>query len=683
MTWRESFYSEGGFGKQLSRYNPFQGSHTIKYGQSNIDVSAVTSIASPLTAIDGVPYAFTVSLDHQLRVWNLQTGRIAYMGDILNQELEPNDPAKPLIHPSHSQLTKIIGASEESAICVTFSPLGTGQFKFWQASPAADGNLEVTDLFPNNSLEPRAPTSDLWTLADFSVVLDRKSINSFTVWILWKNNTTCRVMKLNFRSGSIARVRDAWNDGWMSMAGETLREMPLPTILQGDSEDSTDKWLDFILSPGLFTSATIETSLAIYARGLGSSREALRRSGTLTERLCSTIASTATLGRKSDGSMDYDQFRGATDAQWRRFYRLLVELDKHRGEALSLVIDPHGEMPWVVLADGITAVRDCSGLERIWHNQEMVPSDAEHVAALITAAATFRDSISDQLLYSCRTTLLGELFEEPSQVDPVRMRQFYAKCDFANQIGEDEYDQLVKNLGGGFKDVTPQVYDILLELMIPLEDIETRPQKNHLAEFGNKLIVRGVQEIVELHRNVCLDQLILLILIEGEINHGEEGIQFETAAVFSRLLTMLKALELMKWLSSTRITLPVEKIDRRDSVTDATLSQKKPTMEKLTVLEGVFRHLLSLDTRKGEHMTSAVTEVVLQICAPNSVYETTPAGIQCFLLSRNGTDLAMEFSRFVGQDAFSTYVQGRTCLAANDALTAAVFFKKAAFGMGV
>ena len=34
-------------------------------------------------------------------------------------------------------------------------------------------------------------------------------------------------------------------------------------------------------------------------------------------------------------------------------------------------------------------------------------------------------------------------------------------------------------------------------------------------------------------------------------------------------------------------------------------------------------------------------------------------------------------------DAFSTYIQGRACLAANDALTAAMLFKRAAFGIGM
>jgi hypothetical protein len=52
------------------------------------------------------------------------------------------------------------------------------------------------------------------------------------------------------------------------------------------------------------------------------------------------------------------------------------------------------------------------------------------------------------------------------------------------------------------------------------------------------------------------------------------------------------------------------------------------------------------------------------------------------LLKHDRADLATEFSRFAGHDAFSTYIQGRACLAANDAITASMLFKKAAFGMG-
>jgi nuclear pore complex protein Nup160 len=659
-----------------------QGGNSIRYEKGNIDLSTATSIASPSTIIDDMPYAFTVSIDHQLRVWNLQTRRVAYMGDILNHEQAPGETSKRIIDPSYSQLIRVYD-DNGSALCVTYSPLGNGEFKFWNVQPADEGNLEVADLFPDNTLEPQAPTSDLWTLADFSVVLSKTNIDSFTIWTLWKNNTTYRVQKLDFQSASHTRVRDAWKSGWVAMAAETLRETPLPTVSHGDPSDGTDKWLEYILAPGRFARATVETGLAIYEGGLGS-KDMPRRSGTLAERMCSSIASTVSLGRTSDRTMDFEQFRVATDMQWRRFYRLLIELDKQRGEALSLVMDPRGSMPWVVLADGVTAVRDCSYLEQIWHNPELAPSGSQHVATLVTAAATLRDSLSDQFHCSCNAALLGELFEEPSYIDPARMRGFYDKCDSANQIGDEEFNQLQTNLGGGFKDVTPEVYESLLELMSSSNDVHMGQDILPLAEFGNKLFVKGVQEIVELHRNVCLDQLVLLVLIEAEVNHGEDGIQFETAAVFRQLIVMLQRLELVNWLSKTQISLPLSR-ERASSITDKSALAKRqtPSTETVTVLEGVLRHLFGLDVRSDQPMSSTLTEVLIQICAPESQYEASPAMIQCFLLKHGRTDLSQEFSRFTDQDAFSTYIQGRVCLASNDALTAAILFKRAAFGVGM
>lgn len=604
------------------------------------------------------------------------------MGDILNHEQGAGETSKRIIDPSYSQLIKVYD-DNGGALCVTYSPLGNGEFKFWNVQPAEEGNLEVTDLFPDNKLEPQAPSSDLWTLADFSVVPSRTNIDSFTIWTLWKNNTTFRVQKLEFQSASHARVRDAWKSGWVAMAGETLREAPLPTVFHGDTSDGTDKWLEYILAPGRFARATMETGLAIYEGGLGA-KDSSRRSGTLAERMCSSVASTVSLGRTSDRTMDFEQFRVATDMQWRRFYRLLIELDKQRGEALSLVLDPQGEMPWVILADGVSAVRDCSFLEQIWHNPDVASSGAQHVAALVTAAASLRDSLSDQFHYSCSAALLGELFEAPSLIDPTRMRSFYDRCDFANQIGDEEFNQLQTNLGGGFKDITPEVYEALLGLMSASEDVHRGQNLLPLAEFGNKLFVKGVQETVELHRNICLDQLVLLILVEAEVNHGEDGIQFETAAIFRQLIVRLQRLELINWLSKTQISLPLSR-ERSNSLVEKTTLAKKPTpnTEMITVLEGVLRHLFGFDIRSGDSMSSALTEVLIQICDPESQYEASPAMIQCFLLKHARADLAREFSRFTDEDAFSTYIQGRVCLASNDASTAAMLFKRAAFGIGM
>lgn len=635
--------------------------------------------------LNDTPYCFTVTLDHRLRIWNFVKSKIVYMEDLLGEELETQENVK-RIEPENSQLVRVYSENEDSALLVTYSPLGSGQFKFWRVGAGVDGSVRVIDLFPDNVLEPQRTTSEIWTMADFSLVLDPSEINNFTLWILWKNNIASRVQQLEFESGSASQVRKAWREGWVDMAYETPKKSDAPKSYAGSSSDVTDQWLEFILSPGRFTKATIETVLAILEENQGQKKDATRKNASLCERLCAAVASNVTLGRSEDGRMGYDSFRTDTfKNHWTQFYQLLQGLDKKRGEALSMVIDPQGDMPWVVLADGITAVRECSDLEQVWYNNaEAVQSgDDELIARPIFAALNFRELLSknsDQVRTTSKAMLLGEIFEEPSLTDPERMRMFYEKCDLGNEVGDFEYQELVKHLGGGFKDITPEVCNDIIQLMMPKIEMERRPLELPLAEFGNKLVLKGVQATVELHHEVCFDFLVLLVFIEAEINNGEEGIQFETAAVFSKLALILRRLELIHWLASTQISLPLPK-SRSNSITEKSSKNQTLKVETITILEALLRHLLVLDLKEGEALPKAVTETLLTICDPDSEYELHPAPIQCFLLKQGRPDLAMEFSRFAGQDAFSIYIQGRVHLAANDPETAATFFKKAAFGL--
>ncbi|TVY53652.1 Nucleoporin [Lachnellula cervina] len=670
--WEDRHFNEGGWGNNLRSFMPAS-------LQSSTSTHPSTATAMASVTLNDMLYCFTVTLDHRLRIWNFIKSKIVYMEDLLGEELEGPENAK-RIDPENSQLIRVYSENEDTALCVTYSPLGAGQFKFWRVSPEGDGNLRLIDLFPDNVLEPQRNTPVNWTLADFALVLDKADINNFTLWILWKNNTASRVQKLLFESGPESQVRNAWREGWVDMAPENLESDPVKMPAHsGDPSDVVDQWLQFILSPGRFTRATIETGLAICEQSPG--HQTIRKNATLPERMCSAIASTASLNRTSDGRMDYKHFRNTTNAHWESFYNFLQLLDKQRAEALSMVIDSQGDMPLVVSADGIVAVRECSGLERIWYNNKdaVIRGDDEFIARPIFAASAFRKQFSTQVQLSCKGMLLEEIFEEPSLTDLARMRMFYDKCDFANEVGDYQYDELVKNLGGDFKEFTLDVCNDILQLTAPAADMEKRPLELPLAEFGNKLILKGVQKTVELHQKVCFDFLVLLVFIEAEINNGEEGTQFETAAVFRQLVFTLKRLELIDWLVSTQISLPVPKTGRSNSTPEKASKKQTPKTKTITILEGLLHHLFSLDLKEGEVMAKAVTEVLLTICDPESEIELHPALIQCFLLKHDRHDLAMEFSKFAGQDAFSNYIQGRVHLANNDSETAAMFFKKAAF----
>ncbi|KAG9248812.1 nucleoporin Nup120/160-domain-containing protein [Calycina marina] len=694
--WTATQHSEGGV--SLRNIIRWGGAPTnMKYENGTIEYTAVTSIATPSTMIDGFRYVFTVSLDHKLRVWNLQTNKIVHSVDILNQTAsEGADTPKHVIQPSTSaQLVRVYGdASEESALCVTYSPIGTGEFKFWSVRAEPDNQLTVKDRFPNNKLHPLAASDPIWTVADFAVVVRP---GSYIVWVLWKNNLASVVQSMAFDTdSSIAAVQKSWKSDWETMATETVRDPKSrrPSAVPGASSDVTDDWLRFILTPGRFTTTTLETCLTIFERGMETKIAPTRKSAALPERLCSVIASKVKLGRKANAQMGYEDFRSATEGQWNRFYLLLDELDRQREEALSMVVDPIDGIPWVVVADGIAPLRACSELEKIWHNQSYVApkegksplGDIEPIVALVKAANELKSGLSTQspqMLHDCKVALKAELFEQPALIGPVRLRALYDKCDFANQVGDDEFDQLKQTLNG-FQNVTPQVYEALFRLMTSNEEVARHQQLLPMAEFGNKMIVKGVQETVELHRNICIGQLILLILIESEINHTEEGIGFDTAGVFDSLLTYLKRLELVDWLASSQITLPLSK-DRSSTFADissALAGKSTPQVETVTVLEGILRHLFGFDMRRTDALISTTTETIGEVCDPEGKYEIQPSLTQCFLLKNGRPDLAADFSRFTEPHPFDVYIEGRVQLALNDAASAATLFKKAAYGIG-
>ncbi|PBP18993.1 DNA repair protein RAD51 [Diplocarpon rosae] len=685
LSWKETHYNEGGWSLGSFAKIGWNPPRSL-YGGQQLDRSTATSIASTLLASTGpgstwTPFAFTICLDHRLRVWNLETGKLACAAqDILARDVEQSDQLELVIDASQSQLVRIIN-TDEGVVCVTLSPLGSNEFKFWSVTQKQNGSVELQDLFKGHKLVPQAPSAtEIWTLADFSAVLNADRV---TLWALWKNNVASRLRRLDFPLSSEGlQLQDAWRQNWLALADSNFSPS-IPTILPGDSSDGTDKWLQFLLHPGRFTAHTLETCLAIYGRGLASSKSSARKSGTLPDRLCGTIAGTASLNRSSHGDMDYEQFRAAVDAQWRRFYRLLIVLDQQRAEAMSLSIDPEGRMPWIVMADGISAIRDCTSLECLLENEDSISPENTYVALPLFAAASFRQSLSNEFVHSCRVQMLEEIFQEPSLTPPARMRLFYEKCDFAGQIGDDQFNDLQSQLGGDFRNITLQVYSALLQLMNASTDVE-RPTVHPLAESGNKLLVKGVQDIVELHRSICLDQLILLVLIEYEVNQSDDGTQFETSAVFAELVTLLKSLERLNWLVSTEISVNSSRSGRSNAVTEGgSVSTKLVGAPRIvTILEGVLYHVLSLDLFPEDNLTTVVTEVLSQICIPNSRYESEPSLIQCFLLRHDRSDLAVEFSRFTEHDPFSTYIQGRAQLAANDPFAASAFFKKAAFGMG-
>jgi nuclear pore complex protein Nup160 len=678
--WKETFYNEGGWRQGLKSLVPFSSNNSLKFGKTNIEYSAVTSLVAPETQIDGDHYAFSVSIDHRIRVWNLDTGKICYTGDMLGHERLPQEQGKWVIHPSQSQLIRVIHDVDDRTILVTYSPIGAGEFKFWSMVIQQDGSVELDDLFPDTLLRPSTPTSDVWTLAEFAVSQSTEEKGKVSLWVLWKNNITYRTFTVDLNLLSPSSSASAWKFSWNAATVETLPDSPLPTVQKSDPADPSEKWLGYILYPGRYSLATVETALAIYERSLGSQQKSNGKSSkSLTERICLSINANAALNDTYDDSDDADHHKAAADAQWRRFYRLVVELDKQRGEALSLDYDYQYQLPAVVTADGVSVIRDCSDVEQLWHNPDNTfGGRKDQVSNLISAAAAFRENFTDVLQRSCRNQLDEDVYEEPTLTDTQRLQAFYDRCDFAGQIGDDDFNQLFASLGGSFKNVTNAVYESLVQA---LRSQGGAANTVALAAYGRRVAVRGVQEIVELYHSICFDQLCLLAFIEGEIDQEEEGMSLDTGKAARQLLDMLKRLELLDWMSRRQITVSTTP-GQRSIGTPVKETPERDEKKTVTLVEGALYNCLALSNSGNAPASSVITDLLLGICDATSDVQIPPHLLQCFLLTEDRPDLAKEVSRFCDQRAFSTYIQGRVALANKELESAAVRFKKAAFGCG-
>lgn len=675
--WKETFYNAKGW---------VQGFRNILSSRSDYDPTAAAAAVETGLGLDDASFLFTVCLDHRLRVWNLKNGQVIQTMEMaLTDRLPGEVGGKWQLDPTQTNLIRIVGQIEGKRICVTYSPVGLGEFKFWKLESDDSNAVDVNDLHPTADFTPIPPLgSDVWTLADFWVA-ERHGTRALQMWILWKNNIAYRVQELTFL---VDELPDVWYSNWRSVASDTT--IP-PSQMSGpaDSVDTSERWLRLILSPGRFPQSSLEAALSAYERAIGYTENSAHRSGrSMAESICSAIASAASLNKSSSGAMDYEPFRLSSETQWRKFYRILVEVDKPRGEALALAYEPNSDMPSVVCADRVSFIRECSRLERICYNLRgpyMEPSD---LSSLIITGQAFIGGFADNMLHLCQSVLRAELFEETAKTDQERIQFFSDKAGFWRQMTDEDCAQITDVLGPNFNLVTTNVYQQMLSICNETWS-PRRPTEYPLTELGRRVILKTTEDIADLQWNVCFGQLILLVHMEFEFDRPEDALhnRVDIGGVYKSLLRSLSRLELVRWLANTRLPTPLSKTDRSNSFSGSSSALGKRPGEEYkinTALEECVGHLLGVSDMGLSHssaMPSIITKIATDICAPDSGVELQPHHIQCALLFRDRADLARELTPFANQVPFSIYVQGRVSLALRDFSDAAIYFKKAAFGM--
>ncbi|KAE8135414.1 nucleoporin Nup120/160-domain-containing protein [Aspergillus pseudotamarii] len=708
--WSPLTFDERTWGASIRGLVRWHAQPSIKYKGRNLD----TNLANAIATTSDQTYAFAVCLNHSLKIWNLATNKLAATTDLLGREVQEPDSLSYTLNPADSSFIRVFNV--ERALdgayryyVITYSPFEDGRFKFWAVKGGLTSPLVIEDLFPDAPLRPLDPDSTgnvFWSIIDFQLKPAEEG-KGMELWVLWRNSGVYQLYTLHFNFETL--VRD-WDTNWVSTAIDTRGQEPPPPMAFSDVVDPTEKWLKFLLQPNKYSPEVLETSLAVYQEALRPlSSSVLKKSASLTERLCSTVAATVSLRKYADDEMDFARYRTDTDAKWRQFWQIAEDINKRRFEPVSLLYDSYYETPWLLLSDSCAVIRECSSTELLLHNSgaelrteghkiadrwrhrnldEEIGNMFEQASRLMTVASGFRRRFPAELNAACQNALEAELFTDPSSSVQDRMDAFRDRCDFGEQISNKTYDGLLAAMDGylNIYNLPNNVFYTIIDT-IPL-GFPGKDSDLLATHFGVKVTVNGVQEAILYTRQLLIDLLVLVVFVDGEVQQ-EDTSEFDAVDLFGSLITLLREYEMMAWLSSNTRKCLDRPINASDDQSASQFSLKdsasKTTGSRMaTILEDLFASDIkprqTIGLPQSYTLTLGIHDVLSWVTRQGEVaFPNALVYIQCDLIAKNNIDLAWDFLRFQPSTSWATYVKGRLYVAMSEFDTAALYFRKAAY----
>ncbi|KAK7536119.1 nucleoporin Nup120/160-domain-containing protein [Phyllosticta citribraziliensis] len=720
--WRETFYGEGGFGSALKSFLPWKGSRTIRFGDRDLQ-------ASTAAAIERSPdqqHIWTVTLNHTLRSWNINTGRVGLETDLLGENnRDPQKMAQFFVGAEQRKLMQILEVQAprdgDEYFIVTYSPK-RHQFKFWGVRDADHQEHGIHDVQPEFVFTPpidELMNTTVWNLEEFSIK-PKSGWRDADLWIQVRSGPRCSVFNLRFSLyDDLEQLEDTWRNNWTtvdagSLTADSLKAAPSnPRDLDIEdpsfhSRSVTEKYLDFLFYPGRFTLPTLEAALGVYLRGL--SDESMRQytaagKMSLKEKISIAVAVKVQRRQRPDG-LDHDQHELDLASQWQVFYGVVEDFHKRRGEPIALVYDFDNNLPWLLHADYVSPIRTCSEVEVLRLNEDKFAGSEDpplsrplfaslqddlsiNVAKLLTAASVFRKSFPSSLNYQLELAVRREAAQESSFAVLDRMAQLEAYCSICDQVTDDDFEKLSSHLDdlGGFQGITQELVVAALERLD--ENVRGHSQPRAIAAYGAKTLIRGAQETLELTYEILLDLLVLIAFVGTDFENPQESLpDLDVAEIYPVLIERLKGALITRWLART-VRADSQRTRRRSSSVTSEMDIGETQVKKSTATVTIFESLFVGDWATMRTPEGTLPELITYWCRawtfglplPES-WEFVSGGVMSNLLKHGNIDLASEFLPFLPNNAWGTYLRARYYLAIGKDEMASIYFNKASYGCG-
>lgn len=554
--WEEMTCDDGQWVASFRGLLPWHAKPTVAFEGNNLNVKTIhTAQTSP----DG-KHVFTTGLDHTFKSWSLSTGKPTIAFDLLNLP-EPEDGApKRTIDPGTAPTLRLFESRSGGGYvyyAMTFSTLSSGMFKIWAVTDPDDRDDGIRDRFEDTELRlPEPGDGALWTMSDFEVKASPNS-SEIDLWILMRLNRRSKLFHRRFND--LRDLGNSWNDEWVVTSPDGRRHGISGPVIQSGSEqlDVSSRWLEFIFSPSGTPPKVIETALSVYTQTKNQKIKPSKAS--LPERVAASLSLqiyTQLTDRRDNMPPNPQE---TAQREWTNLWNIIQDVDSLRWEPMSLIIDETDSIPWIAFTDGFSIVRDFNELEMLAYNDpegldqatttRALPSiedgsadvlNLSDQAALVAAAASLRQSFSSQLRQACMDALDDQMWTAPLQSPSDRMQSVYDRCNFADEVSTQQYDELQSSLEslGGVSRLKPRIFAAVAEQSRSPTRIEPR---SSFTKVGRGVLVRGVQDVAALQLRVLEDLLYLIIFIAGEADLSEElATDLDPEGIFLMLLEQLR-----------------------------------------------------------------------------------------------------------------------------------------------
>ncbi|KAK4560553.1 hypothetical protein LTR86_005750 [Recurvomyces mirabilis] len=726
--WRETFFSEGGWRGTLTLkgLNPFAGRPTVKYGSVELDPTAIADMAkSP----DG-KFVWTVSLDHYLRAWSTATGRIVLKQDLLGGNEDQRNRNPYTMSAEQGRLLQIVQLAlpeEEGAVSrmdqddkyaiIVHSPR-EHEFKIYDVTytTSVDGeSIHAQDLQPSTRLIPPVDelmNTNIWHLEHFHVQ-PGAAWQETQFWIRARSGALCKTFRTQLdlldNDDSALNIAGVWSRSWSTvdtgpLTVDALRlcaDFPGEDAITDGAVTSSERWLQFLFSPGRFTLPSLGTALYMYrkARGLSStssSRGLQTTEAPLQERLTSAVTAKVLLGRSANDQPDYQRYQADIHSQWRAYFAVLSHLHARRHEPVGFAFDGTTELPWSVCADFVAPIRSCSDFELREANTELPYDDSDigqvhphllstiypddesvYLSRLLTAAKELRQELSPEAKQLIRSTAHRDcmtLSQDPPEQS--RTQSLFNTWNLDEEVTPDVFDDLnaaVENLGG-LTSLKNENFERLLDWLDEGLDVSGPKEHRLLARYGADMTLAIAREMVLRAESTVLDLLVVVVFVAGGLEEPLDA-EFDAEELYVNLLARYKRIRLLGWLleherettlligEGTTITENVTILeDIHLSRWRAVAAEQTPLPQRLTLWTALWLSSLRLDDEVG--------------------WEELTTHILTRLITKNEPDLGTDFLSFCSKSTDSSiYIHARLHLLTGRLAQASRDFHSAAEGL--